>query len=359
MKRYHTLHKALQRLDPDRMVIAEDIAKNGQKGFYCESLDTLTGYYEKLSQKHWYECLVENRPTRIFLDVEAEFVEPSINMDAIMAFLTACIHEMFSVEAAIHILNSSSDQKQSWHVIVTNVYLENVYHVGAFIRRCVLFMQFSFQAGEAPFNPSDLDAIDTAVYTKNRMFRVPYSSKFGSERILKCNQPWHTLLVQASTTGTVYSCSEIDESVPVSTSAAPFSLFENIDGQWVRRRHRTRTSTSATDNPLLVPVLNYLDQHLDAKCQRHKQRCTATGHYSVASRSKCCGIAQREHRGNNIWFAIDLNRQEVRQRCYDEECQHKSVVVDMPKGQWSLWNEAWAEVIHAPMNKKTLFNMTY
>lgn len=359
MKRHHTLHSALQQLDTNRIIIAEDVSKNGQKIFYCETLATLNDHYNKIDQKHWYECLVENRPTRIFLDIEAEFVEPAIQMDSILSFLTECIRTMFDMNPIIHVLDSSSDVKQSWHVIVENVYLENVYHVGAFIRRCLLFMQCSFQAGEAPFGANELDAIDTAVYTKNRMFRVPYSSKFGSERILKCDQDWHKLLVQAMTTGVVHSCAEIDGSVPVSTSAAPSSLFENINGTWVRRRHQSRTTASPTDNPLITPVLNYLDQHLNAKCQRHKQRCTATGQYSVASRSKRCAIAQREHRGNNIWFAIDLNRQEVRQRCYDEECQHKFAIVNMPKEQWSLWNEAWAQVIHAPINKKTLFNMTY
>ena len=359
MRRHHTLHSALQHLVADHMIIAEDVSKHGQKVFYCDTLEHLKQHYTHMKEKHWYECLVEQRPTRIFLDIEAEFVQPEINMHAIKSFLSDCVREMFHVEADIRVLNSCSDEKQSWHVIVANVYLENVYHVGAFIRRCLLFMQCSFQVGETLLTSIDLDAIDTAVYTKNRMFRVPHSSKFGSKRILKCDEDWHVLLIQSTTPTRVYSCLEIDGSVPVSTSLPPQSLFENMNDQWVRRRQHCQTSATETDNPLLLPILNYLDRNLDAKCQRHKQRCTAAGHYSVASRSKRCAIAQREHRGNNIWFAIDLNRQEVRQRCYDEDCQHKFAVVDMPKEQWSLWNEAWAQVIHAPINKKTLFNMTY
>ena len=231
-----------------------------------------------------------------------------------------------------------------------------MYHVGAFVRRMALFM-----------GPGDLrNAIDTAVYTKNRMFRIKDSSKFGSKRILNHTLKWYQLLVQHHTQTDILECLEMDNQFPVSTSMAPENMFVLGPSQtWIRvQPHRQKGSTSQTSCPLLSPILDWLDVHLGAKTCRHNTKMSLTGHYYVMTRSKKCMIAKRTHKGNNIWFDIDTNRQMVRQRCFDEECCQSSeeCQINVPSETWSKWITAWSEMVCTPSNQRneiTLYNMTF
>ena len=345
---YKTLLSALQCLSKDEIVIAQDISSSGQKIFLKHTIDPLKRLYETCADKHWYECLVENRPSRIFLDIESS---TQVDMQYILTTLSQAIQLKFQIQPSIQVLDSCSAAKQSWHVVYTNVYLKNVYHVGAFIRRFVLCLQ----------GHPCREAVDTAVYTRNRMFRIAGSCKFGSTRVLKHSDPWWTLLVQATDNVPVYECKEIDGSTPVSTATKPERMFvQAYTGEWQRcRRLTSPAGQSRTSCPMLSPVLDWLDRKLSAQTCRHNCSFNLRGHYRVSTRSKHCQIAGREHRGNNIWFDINVERQTVHQRCYDEECRHKFHSVLVPTSLWDAWKNNWHEVIHAPMNKKTLFNMSY
>jgi hypothetical protein len=344
---FKTLLAALTNLPTSQIVVAQDVSASGQKCFLRGTVDMLDDMYNTLEQKHWYECLLETRPTRIFLDVESK---TSIDIDEIVDICKKAIRIKYDIEPVMEVLDSSSEKKYSWHVLCTNLYLKNIFHVGAFVRRLVLLM--SDHPGR--------HGIDTAVYTRNRMFRVAGSSKFGSKRVLKHpSAKWFDLLVQ-SVNVPFKECTEIDESTPSSTSQHPDNMFVFEDGHWKRTRHlKRKTMASASTNcPMLTPVLDWLDRHLTAQTCRHNMSLTESGHYRVSTRSKKCAIAGRTHKGNNIWFNIDLNRRTVYQRCYDEECRTHARPVAVPVEQWSKWNRSWCEVIHAPRNEKTLFNMS-
>lgn len=344
---FKTLVSTLQHLTPDQLVIAQDISPSGQKTFLKDTLCSLQQIYESCAEKHWYECLLENRPSRIFLDIEST---DTVDLEYLLTRLQEAIRLKFDLQASIEILDSCSEQKQSWHIIVTNIYLKNVYHVGAFVRRFALSLQ----------GHPCREAIDTAVYTRNRMFRIAGSCKFGSNRVLKNQNPWYKLLVQA--VGVPFlTCNEIDESTPISTSIKPEQLFiRTQSGEWQRgRRLASPLDQSKTNCPMLSPILDWLDRNLNAQTCRHSCSFNVLGHYRVSTRSKKCQIAGREHRGNNIWFDIDVHRQLVHQRCYDEECRYKFHEINIPMSLWCPWKNSWRQVIHAPRNKKTLFNMSY
>lgn len=344
---YNTLHSALNQLPPTDIVVAQDVSSAGQKCFLRGTLSALNEVYSKQADKHWYECLLENRPSRIFLDVEST---TQVDIDAIVALCRQAIQLKFNVNACMEILDSCSESKYSWHVVCTNLYLRNIYHVGAFVRRLVLSMS----------GHPDRHAIDTAVYTRNRMFRVAGSSKFGSKRILKHpTGTWSDFLVQSNGVAFV-ECKEIDGGEPSSTSLHPDKMFKLVQGQWTRTSflNRKLVDSAGTTCPMLSPIIDWLDSQLDAQTCRHNMSLTTNGQYRISTRSKRCAIAHRVHKGNNIWFNIDVNRRLVQQRCYDDECRSQAVHVPVPAQQWSLWNSTWAQVIHAPRNEKTLFNMS-
>lgn len=336
---YRRLQDAIDNVADNVIVIAEDVTKNGQKQFRVDTVENLHRLYTTIKQPHWYECLLENRPSRIFLDVES--MQP-VDLDTILKYLAEAIRQKFNIEASIQVLDSCSDTKYSWHVIVENVYLKNVYHVGAFVRRLVL----------ATHEP----AIDTAVYTKNRMFRIAGSSKFGSNRVLRHGSKWHRLLVQ-NVSSSYMECMEIDGSEPLSSSQSPFDLFVRTENGWICQARRTLSTCITTTCSMLEPILQRLDQMTDGGIYRHKCRLTGTGMYLVATKSKKCAIANRTHKGNNIWFMINLSTKRVVQRCHDAECANKSHELCIEPELWSQWHNAWSVIVRTPKNENTLYNI--
>jgi len=337
---FRKLSAALQIVQEADVVMAEDVSETGQKIFRVATLQQMVATYASLKTRHWYECLLENRPSRIFLDIESY---EEVNLQQILDALTTVIQHTYAINPEIRILDSSSEKKNSWHLVCTNVYLKNVYHVGAFVRRLAL--------------GTGNTAIDTAVYTKNRMFRICGSSKFGSERVLKNDRPWYELLVQTVNVPT-FECLELDGSEPVSCCISPDQLF-TFDGVGWQKKTTSRLESSSTQCSLLDPVLNYLDSLCGGNLYRHKTSMTLEGTLVVPSKSKQCSIAGRCHKGNNIWFKIDCVNQKVFQHCYDEDCRGKSHLLETPERIWSLWNEQWQSLSLTPKNEKTLYNVVY
>jgi hypothetical protein len=340
---YRSLREALHAVQPTQIVVAEDVSASGQKCFRVGSVDVLESMYTSLSNPHWYECLVENKPSRLFLDVESTGV---VDIGRIVAWFANAVQTHCGRLGQFEIIDSSSSQKSSWHVVCTNVYLQNVYHVGAFVRRTVLSMVHS---GDESLT-ANAPAIDTAVYTKNRMFRVNGSTKYGSSRVLKHPLPWSALLVQSpQPIEVVITCLEIDGSEPGSTSADPTSLFQydEVGDQWLRTSGGPMVSTPSkvsTSCSLLWPILDWLDQNLQARISRHKLSMTENGYFVVPACSTKCAIAGRCHRSNKIWFSINTTRQTVRQKCLDSDCGGQCRPVYVPSSLWDRWNKTWHQL---------------
>lgn len=344
---YSTLAKAIGHCTLDKCIVAEDISAACQKHFYVGTLQQLKKIYETKTQHHWYECLLEHRPSRLFLDVES--LQP-VSIEDIVEFFRKTVRIMYSTECNFEIIDSSSSNKISYHVIATDLFFKNVYHVGAFVRRTVLAMQD---------NPI-ANAIDTAVYTKNRMFRLPGSRKFNSHRILKHANPWWELMVQIPDwQGLPLVCLEINKSEPKSTSTHPINLFRRLDnGNWASSVVQKGSSKKINCNPL-NPILDWLDSTEQAMILRNKLKMISSGFYSVPAKSKKCYIAGRTHKGNAIWYMIDVTRQQIIQRCLDSECGHQKHYIQHPKHIWDRWTSSWMSTEPTPNNQNTLYNMSY
>ena len=342
---FYTLHKAIAKCTLDKCIVAEDISATGQKQFYVGTIQTLKEIYATKKTHHWYECLLENRPSRLFLDIESN---TPISIDKIVDFFAKTVFIMFGKKCAFEIIDSSSTNKISYHVLVPELVFTNVYHVGAFVRRTVLAMQDDPMA----------NAIDTAVYTKNRMFRLVGSRKFNSERVLKHNKPWWELLVQTDTQ-TPLKCLEINNSEPQSTSRHPKNLFQMLDsGKWGGVQQQSGSCKKMSCNPL-NPILDWLDSQENAMIIRSKLKMVSTGFYCVPAKSRKCGIAGRIHKGNAIWYMLDVSRRQIIQRCLDSDCNHKKHLIEHPPQIWDRWTSSWMTSEPTPNNQKTLYNMSY
>lgn len=345
MREFTTLRLALDIVTSNTLVFAQDLNASGIKKFMVGSKEECILKYTSLTQRHWYECLLENRPSRLFLDIDAD-----VNIENLIHYVQKCSTLMFQKQVHFQILDASSSQKTSYHLIGDLVF-KNIYHVGAFIRRVLMSMIAE--------NIPEKDAVDHAVYTRNRMFRIKGSTKFGSDRVLKHPKPWHTLLVQ--TTGEYVECLELDKSIPRSTSMHPLNLFVREENEtWSSiRSSKITLSSELSDLYPLSPIFSWLDKHLDANINRHAVKMTSAGICIVPTQSKNCKIAERTHKGNHIWFSIDTRTLKIIQRCHDHVCSTGHVQIDVPPIVWSRWLAMWSVQVVVEKNKKTLFNTSY
>jgi len=347
---FRYLQPALEKSNP--YVFAQDISSSGCKQFWTGTLELFKNIYADNSvSRHWYECLLENRPTRLFLDIESM---TEVSITDIVDFFKKSIQSfcekrgIYNNQFEIEILDSCSTTKYSWHVLFKNVIFKNIYHVGAFVRRTILAMQD---------NPL-YKAVDTAIYTKNRMFRLAGSSKFGSNRILRTSKPWWELLVQIPSEK-YFECLEIDGSEPASTSIHPHALFTYTRDRWIRNGSPVQCDAVHIECPLLTPVLDWLDHHEKSEIMRHKIKLIETGCFMVPAKSRTCHIAKRTHKGNKIWYLIDLTKMEITQRCTDAECGRQKYKIQHPLRIWNRWTSAWSNIEPTQNNQKTLFNISY
>jgi hypothetical protein len=307
-----------------------------------------------MRKKHWYETLQEKRQSRLFLDIESE--SSVVDIKWLVGYISDRLQEFLrgkgsTIVPVFEILDSSSSAKSSFHVVCTNVFFENVYYVGAFVRRVICIM-IKFDI--------DYSAIDESVYTKNRMFRINGSTKFGSERRLKHAFPWTSLLVQSQNpTDEVFTCKEIDQTTPCSTSLKTADLFEfdKVEKMWITKkiRYAGAENGTLTECTLLTTIFDWLDKNVCADIQRYDISLKPGGEILVSSGSRRCQIQNREHKSNHIWFKININRRTVFQHCYDADCQKiKSFLsensdkmstgcklIHVPTICWDLWNNEW------------------
>lgn len=152
---------------------AYDLDETGRKGFLCCGYKMFVEkYYREKKQKCFYEIVRENVPVKFYLDVESVDPQTMGLWDQFKSRLESFFHENYGCDPEITVLDSSTPEKLSKHVIV-QMFFYTVVHVSTVV---VEFMEYA---------PEFVPIIDPAVYTKNRCFRILYSSKFGKNRPLK------------------------------------------------------------------------------------------------------------------------------------------------------------------------------
>jgi hypothetical protein len=152
--------------------------KGNKRFFACGYEHFITNVYKNKYGKSsptkppcWYEMLQYDLPTKIYFD----FDQPAEKGDCTELVINFLCHvrgevaKAFKVEdVAMIVLDSCSDRKYSFHVIV-QIFLENVPMVRSFVANAM-----------DSFDNTDIyNILDTTVYSRNRSFRLIYSSKLG------------------------------------------------------------------------------------------------------------------------------------------------------------------------------------
>uniref|UniRef100_A0A0E0LKD6 DNA-directed primase/polymerase protein n=1 Tax=Oryza punctata TaxID=4537 RepID=A0A0E0LKD6_ORYPU len=180
---------------------------SGQRRFLVSTYDEFWKRYNNMDPqiRHHYEVIQDGSPCHIYFDLE---FDPRLNkmrdademVDILVAVTFSALHDKYSIEGQeewIIELDSSTEEKFSRHLIIRipkTAFKDNS-HVGTFISEIC-----SRIASQRAANPNfdklyitkdssctglaDHLFMDTAVYSRNRCFRLAFSSKSGKKSFL-------------------------------------------------------------------------------------------------------------------------------------------------------------------------------
>ncbi|ONM56966.1 DNA primases [Zea mays] len=154
--------------------------------------------------RHHYEVIQEASPCHIYFDLEFDTRlnkkrDTDEMVDILIAVVFSALRDKYSIEGHeewITELDSSTEEKFSRHLIIRipKIAFKDNSHVGAFV--CEVCSQIAAQrttnhdldklyiTKEISSGPVDRLFMDTAVYSRNRCFRLVFSSKSGKKSFL-------------------------------------------------------------------------------------------------------------------------------------------------------------------------------
>ena len=157
---------------------------------------------------HWYEVIREGRPCHLYFDLEfARNSALNFNMDVDGdGLVDALLHHVGAIllrnwglkldpQTQVYELDSCTAEKFSRHLIVRlpgHAFYNNL-AIGHFVSQVLLAAGTELNIlKNPPTSEERVPFVDTAVYTKNRHFRLVYSSKGGKTAILQPTQRYAT-----------------------------------------------------------------------------------------------------------------------------------------------------------------------
>lgn len=303
-------------------VFARDIGPSAKKAYMaCGYEHFCFQYYTKDNDRtrHTYELLQDHKPTKIYCDFDhpnvedaEDFKQSSENfIKAVLKTLPERCKMLEGMDIPFYILEASTSSKLSRHVIF-ECYLENIPTVKSFI-------DFVLSSCPCPY-------LDTKVYTRNRLFRVLYSYKYGKgqESALKVSDdptynPYHVFktMIQARITPHYHG---------------PFSTIENEVCKNVYRVNLATNSSGANGytGHYAVNIPPGLDDFISEFGEKDANNNIGGVLLTCKENDKfitcivgglVCPWIGRKHKSNNTYFTICKRTMRGWFNCSDKDCE--------------------------------------
>ncbi|XP_004515987.2 uncharacterized protein [Cicer arietinum] len=340
---------------------------NGQRRFLVSTYTEFWRRYKNMDSKfrHHYEVIQEGLPCHLYFDLEFnKRVNIGKNGDEMVDLLTSVVlkalHEKYEIHGDhdwIVELDSSTEDKFSRHLIIRipTVAFKDNSHAGAFVTEiCTRILnergkdtnfEKLFIAKDSSTNESaDQLFVDTAVYTRNRCFRLHLSSKAGKSSILlpterfKCKNLSEEDLFMASLICNMdVDCGKLLVCKPdldcVKTLHYDTELNCNA-GNSVHIHPEFTLNTCTSDVSTTYFMGNspfpFLDEFIlsvasvgNIPGKIHSWYLFSEFGLMVYSMTKnrYCERIGRQHKSNNVIYVVDLRRAVYYQKCHDPDCR--------------------------------------
>ncbi|XP_062186501.1 uncharacterized protein LOC133890073 isoform X2 [Phragmites australis] len=337
----------------------------GTRRFLVSTYDEFWRRYNDMDPRirHHYEVIQEGSPCHIYFDLEFDTQlnvkrDTDEMVDILVAVIFSALHDKYSIEGHeewITELDSSTEAKFSRHLIIRipkTAFKDNS-HVGAFISE--VCSQIAVQRAADPnldklyitkdsssTGPVDELFIDTAVYSRNRCFRLAFSSKSGKKSFLvptgrfKCKEMndkdvfMESLICRLDDNCDKLLICKLDWECKKTLHFDSEVSMPRIQG----RNCKDSITTYRSDFPREYTYGRSPFPALDGFIESIASFGNVPGKirswywfsqyglmiYSM-SRSRYCEHIGREHKSNHVMYIVDFQRAAYYQKCYDPDCQ--------------------------------------
>ncbi|GMP24602.1 hypothetical protein CsSME_00001809 [Camellia sinensis var. sinensis] len=340
---------------------------NGQRRFLVSTYEEFWRRYKNMNPRfrHHYEVIQEGLPCHLYFDLEFNKRDNAEKngdemVDLLISVVFNVLFDKYSIQGEhdwIVELDSSTEEKFSRHLIIRlqkTAFKDNS-HAGAFVaevcsRICsaresdgrlekLLVSKDSGSAG----SPCQL-FVDTAVYSRNRCFRLPLSSKAGKNSILlptgrfKCkNMSEEDVFMASLICNMDVDCEKllICKMDLDCVKVLQFDTEVNSDFQKQSGASQEFTLNSCTSDVSRTYLMGKSPfPALDAFVESIASVGNVSGKirswywfseyglmvYSM-SRNRYCERIGRQHKSNHVMYIVDLRRAIYYQKCHDPDCR--------------------------------------
>nr|CAD1818892.1 unnamed protein product [Ananas comosus var. bracteatus] len=333
----------------------------GQRRFLVSTYDEFWGRYKNMDCKfrHHYEVIQDGSPCHLYFDLEFDKKvnnDKNVNemVDTLISITFNALSDKYSIQGSqewIIELDSSTREKFSRHLIVRipkTAFKDNS-HVGAFVSE--VCSQIACARGTAPkfdelyirkdgssADKADHLFLDNAVYSRNRCFRLVFSSKAGKSSFLlpterfKCKNMNEKQVFMDS-----LICRVDDDCDKLLICKLDLDCKKTLCFDSEVKEERSYVSFDAHRSDLCshtyfsgkspFPALDAFVECIGSVGNvSGKIRCWywfseyGLMVYSMSSGRYCERIG-REHKSNHIMYIVDFQRAGYYQKCYDPDCR--------------------------------------
>jgi len=340
----------------DLKVFAFEVDNSGKRQFVTCHPQRLWTFYKELPKRHYYEVIPQDKPCKLFFDLEFSKVlnpeadgpamtkrfisELGQSLAATFGLCGPTIGQLSMVE-----LDSTTEAKFSRHLIINSHVFENIHQMRLYVkdfcgklRELDNFPKIITTDGTALF-------VDEGVYTKNRNFRLYLSSKFGKDAILKqvasstANQKNIGSALQShSDDQKVFLDSlvtEVNNSVHLLQFTEDYLIGPSSHQSSINHSSSNQSSINQTAFPEIDDFVLSLVNELETGRTGYIRKCSTNGpflNYDIAGSFKYCHNVERHHKSNNIRWVVDIEKGHYFQMCYDQNCKDfRSNSFQLPK----------------------------
>lgn len=336
-------------------VWAYEIDQSGRRRFIVASTSSFWRWYRTVLRRqaplHVYEVIREGKPCRLYFDLEFRRTDSETRAlngrlltDSVVATTAQLLEDCYGVTEARRaancvVLNSTTDDKFSVHLIFPDIVFENNCLAGEFV---------SVMVDRLPEICRKLSFVDTSVYTKNRCFRLIASSKFGrSSRLLPDDLCAKHDSVKSRSGGSsklglsqkLFSqsliCNADMAAAIILRTSSSSSHAVSADEKFKRTKEHPEPSTipnmygSSKQFQSQRSDFSKIDEYVRLLVQPHGGSIytvsyfaeTKTLSYAIKGRYRYCHRIGRHHRSNNVVLVVNIQSREMYQRCFDPDCR--------------------------------------
>ena len=288
----------------------------------------IESYVEKANKKeilNIYELVTEGSVCKIYFDLEEENPNSKEENELLLDQFLVDVKTFFKpssdrdIETTCMVFdgcrsNNKGDYKWSYHVILTNAQYKNNSIV---MKKWVMRFLEKF--------PKYSKIVDRGVYTKNRVFRMLWSSKSDNKR----------LEFDSERSSAIYE--KIDKRNLFYNSFISMNPdYTIIDPMDVSRSNSSTSTASRSSRSHYSANLDFKHKKiiLDFLKEQGNNNASITKTWSIPNHdtigistdNKKCIFANRDHKSNNTYFMIYNSKKEDFQivfKCHDELCKNK------------------------------------